>query len=166
MTTILEPALPASARPDRAGIQSCFALTAREIVREVRDRLSLELGEAQLAALARLPKSEYLKVADLLVRSFADRKMGLRELESVARRELTILLIRQTVKRYSEGFLAGDLGPIEYFRRFYIRHFLAGGLAANAICVVDPNLHRVAKKLDVYPQLTVALDEANAGRDF
>lgn len=165
MTVTLEAASPLPVRPDRAGIQSCFAPTAREIVREVRDRLSVELGETQLAALTRLPKSEYLKIADVLVRFFADRKMGLRELENVARRELTILVIRQTVKRYSEDFLEGDLGPVEYFRRFYIRHFLAGGLAANAICVVDPNLHRVAKKLDVYPQLTVALEEASASQE-
>jgi hypothetical protein len=144
----------------RRGPAACFALTASEIVREARSQLAHQLEDAQCVALAKLPKEDVAKVADLVVASFIGRKMGLRELESVARKELTIRVIRQSVDRYREGLLAGDMGPIEYFKRFYIRHFVRGGLAANAICVVDPNLHRVAKKLEVYPEITKSLDAA------
>jgi hypothetical protein len=159
MTDTMELADSQTASPADV-VKATFIPTAEAIVRSACDKLSRLMEEDQKAAIKKLGRTDLESVIDTLVDSFFVRKMGHKELEAAAKRELAIRIIRLTVDRYREGLLAGNILPTEYFQRFYLRHFLAGGLPANAICVVDPNLHRVAKKKGTYPQITKSFPDA------
>jgi hypothetical protein len=145
----------------RGSVTVCFSATAEVIVRTSRDRLLRDFELDQARVLQKLPKEEFEKVTEVVVRCFVERQLGLKGLEAAARRELSIRAIRLSVQRYSQGLLAGQISPVEYFKRFYVKLFLRCGLPAQAICIVDPNLHRVAKKMGEYPMLTNALESAH-----
>lgn len=141
----------------RAAVNVDFRSAAREIVAQVCGVLAGALDERQRVVLERLGQKETANVVECLTRSFLERKMGLRELASLARRELAVLVIKRTVPRFRAEMLVG-MTPGEYFDKFYKALFQRCELPANSINVIDPNLHLHLKRTGEFRQITRSLD--------
>lgn len=129
-----------------------FKAAALDIVRQARNGLCSVLNGEPRKELENLRQAELDKVAEMVVRSFAERKMGLRELGVAAWKELAIVAIKKGVRKYSVDLMSqGGIGPTEYFDRFYKEYFVTCRLPANGISIIDPNLHTQLNKRHEFP---------------
>jgi hypothetical protein len=147
----------------REKVRLDFRESAWEIVSQMRELLAQALTDRQRRELSRLPRREIDKTVSALDQAFRTKRMGLRELADMARRELAILAIRKTTPRYSVDLLAGGIEPIEYFNRFYRQDFLRFQIPAARVGAVDPNLHMQLVKRGEFPLVKQSLASGPAG---
>jgi hypothetical protein len=142
-----------------------FTPQAKQIVAQMRGQLAGKMPSRQRDALERLKPADLERIAGAVRDSFSQRKMGLKELCQLARRELAILVIHRTVPKYRAELLEGSdpIRPSEYFVRYYRDLFSSFGVPTNAISTVDPNLHLQLKKNNEFQKASGAIAGANIG---
>lgn len=144
----------------REGVEVDFLGTAEKIVKKVQNILLMSLGGKLYDSVESLSKTDIQKIANALNVAFIEKKMGLRELASLARREITMLVIKKSTPKYRKGMAYGGIEPLEYFDRFYKENFIRGEVPANGISVVDPNLHTVLTRRGEFPEITRRLENS------
>jgi hypothetical protein len=146
----------AIARNIEESIEVDFDPVAREIVLRTRSHLFAKAERKQQDILKRLKVEEIDIVSRNVAHAFARKKMGLLQLALLAKRELGMLVVRHTVPRFRASLLSSPkgVGPVEYFARYYAELFDRFGLPANAINVLDPNLHFHLKRRGEFNQIS------------
>jgi hypothetical protein len=135
-----------------------FGEVASEIVRHVRTVIATSLNGLLKTAFDGLEKEDINKIEATISAAFSERQMGLRELASLARKEIAMLVIKRAIPRYRVGNDGVD--PLDYFIQFYKEPFQKCDVPANGINSIDPNLHAMLKKRGQFPAITHALQEA------
>jgi hypothetical protein len=121
-----------------------FNDVAAGIVRQVRTVIEKSLTGKLKNAFDLIEKADLKRIEATIVAAFSERQMGLRELASLARKELAMLIIKRAIPKYRVGSDGAD--PLEYFRQFYKEPFTRFDVPANGINSIDPNLHARLKK--------------------
>jgi hypothetical protein len=128
-----------------------FLRIAHEIVVSVRDDLTADATDKLRAAFENVGVKDLERISVLVDQAFLTKKMGLRDLVTLARKELAIIAIKKITPKYT---VSNDLEPVEYFEKWYLQNFGNLSVPVNSISIIDPNLHAQLKKSGQFSEIT------------
>lgn len=139
-----------------------FRTTAYAIVRQTHACLVKQTKGHLKKGIKKIARHEIRDIAEIVVIAFGVKKIDQEKLFQLAARELSITAIRKITPTYIKAFNDFNLGPAEYFKRFYRDHFIALELPAYLLHRVDPNLRACLKRTRQYAKISAGLRSGRA----